>query len=345
VKTNKSPADTLKHGQGTGEDIDMLFATLALASGFDARVVEMPDRSDMFFNKNFPNSYFMHLHSIAVKMGEQWRFFDPSSAYIPFGMMAWKKEGEEGLIINQKESMFVTTPLSAPEKSLEKRTAKLRLSEDGTLEGDVRMEYYGQEAADKKEYNDDDSPQERETTLQEMIKAQMSTAELSQITIENVTDPVKPFVYAFHVRVPGYAQRTGKRLFVQPAFFQHGLNPLFQTGTRIHPIYFHYPWSEEDNVEIELPAGFALDNPDAPAPFGSTDLSRYNVQIQVTKDQRTLIYNRRFFFGGGGKDMNRLLYPVTSYGPVKNYFDAVHKQDGHTITLKQETTAATTPEK
>jgi hypothetical protein len=95
----------------------------------------MPDRSDMFFNKNFPNSYFMRLHSIVVKMGEQWRFFDPSSAYIPFGMMAWKKEGEEGLIINPKESLFVTTPLSAPEKSLENRTAKLRLSEDGTLEG------------------------------------------------------------------------------------------------------------------------------------------------------------------------------------------------------------------
>jgi hypothetical protein len=39
VKANKSPADTLKRGQGTGEDIDMLFATLALAAGFDARVV------------------------------------------------------------------------------------------------------------------------------------------------------------------------------------------------------------------------------------------------------------------------------------------------------------------
>lgn len=345
VKTNKSPADTLKRGQGTAEDIDMLFATLALANGFEARVVEMPDRSDMFFRRDFPNSYFMRLHSIAVKMGDQWRFFDPSSAYIPFGMLAWKKEGEEGLIIDQKGSDFVTTPLSAPEKSLEKRTAKLKLSEDGTLEGDVRIEYYGQAAADKKEYNDDDSPQERETTLQEMIKAQMSTAELTQISIENVTDAVKPFVYAFHVRVPGYAQRTGKRLFLQPAFFQHGLNALFPTSTRIHSIYFHYPWSEEDQVTIELPAGFVLDNPDAPAPFGANDLSRYEVKIQASKDQRTLVYSRKFFFGGGGKDMSRLYYPVTSYGQLKNYFDLLHKQDNHTITLKQGTATASVPEK
>ena len=54
-------------------------------------------------------------------------------------------------------------------------------------------------------------------TFRDLIKEQMSTAEISNIKIENVTDPAKPFVYAFHVRVPGYAQRTGKRLFLQPA--------------------------------------------------------------------------------------------------------------------------------
>lgn len=343
VKTNKSPADTLKRGQGTSEDVDMLFAAMAIAAGFDARVVEMSDRSNAFFNVNFANAYFMRLHAIAVRAGEHWKFYDPSSAYVPFGMLAWKKEGQEGLVLDAKDSEFVTTPLSPPNKSKEKRTAKLRLSEDGTLEGDVRIEYYGQAAADKKEYNDDDSPTERETTLQEIIKAQMSTAELSQISIENVTDPVKPFVYAFHVRVPGYAQRTGKRLFIQPAFFQHGLGPLFPTSTRLHPIYFSYPWSEEDEVSIELPAGFALDNPDAPAPFGAQELSRYEVKILASKDQRTLIYKRNFFFGGGGKDLSRLFYPATSYGQLKSYFDLLHKQDNHTITLKQETTAATTP--
>ncbi|HEX8493825.1 MAG TPA: DUF3857 and transglutaminase domain-containing protein [Pyrinomonadaceae bacterium] len=342
VKTNKSPADTLKRAQGTSEDVDMLFATMAIAAGFDARVVEMADRSNVFFNINFANGYFMRLHAIAVKMGENWNFYDPSSAYVPFGMLAWKKEGQQGLVLDAKSSEFVTTPLSPPEKSKEKRTAKLTLSEDGTLEGDVRMEYHGQAAADKKEYNDDDSPTERETTLQELIKAQMSTAEVSQISIENTTDPVKPFVYAFHIRVPGYAQRTGKRLFLQPAFFQHGHSPLFPTSTRLHPIYFSYPWSEEDEVTIDLPAGFTLDNPDAPAPLSANELSRYEVKIMTTKDQRKLVYKRNFFFGGGGKDMSRLYYPATSYGQLKTYFDMLHKRDSHTITLKQETTAATT---
>ncbi len=186
-----------------------------------------------------------------------------------------------------------------------------------------------------KEWDDDDSPAQREETLREGIKSRMSTAELTNITIENVTDPIKPYTRSYHVRVPGYAQRTGKRLFLQPAFFQYGLRPLFPTSARKHSIYFSYPWSEEDEVTIDLPAGFSLDNADAPASFASAPISEYKPSVLVTKDGRTLIYKRAFYFGGG----NNILFPVETYNQLKTFFDTVHKQDGHTITLKQSTVA------
>ena len=51
VKENKTPADTLKRGIGNGRDIDTLFAALANAAGFDARIALSPDRGDLFFDK------------------------------------------------------------------------------------------------------------------------------------------------------------------------------------------------------------------------------------------------------------------------------------------------------
>lgn len=339
-KENKSPAETLKRGIGTGSNIDYLFAALAKAAGFDARLALSGNRDDLLFNRDLANVSFLGASFIAVRVGEEWRFFSPAELYTPFGMLGWPEEGQETLITDSKEPLWVSTLVTTAEKSREKRTGKFRLHEDGTLEGDVRIEYSGHLAAEKKEYNDDDSASQREETLRNKIKAQMSTAELSEIQIENVTDPIKPFVYSFHVRVPGYAQRTGKRIFVQPAFFQHGLSPLFPTSSRKHAIYFHYPWSEEDDVSIELPAGYALDNPDAPAPFGSGELSKYDVKIYATKDQRGLVYKRKFFFGGGGNTLDRLLYEPTGYNAIKAYFDTLHKQDNHTITLKQGGTTA-----
>ena len=338
VKENKSSADTLKRGMGTWEDINQLFASLAIAAGFDARVAVLSNRENVFFDPNFPDDYFMRTSNIAVRIGTEWRFYDPASIYVPNGMLRWQEEGVKALITDPKEPVWVETPLSEPQKSIEKRTAKLQLSEDGTLEGDVRIEYQGHLAADKKEINDDDSPAEREETLRNLVKARMDTAEVTEIKIENVSDPIKPFIYQYHVRIPAYATRTGKRLFLQPAYFQHGVPALFTTSTRQHSIYFHYPWTEEDEVTINLPAGFVLDSADSPAPFNAQNISAYKVTIASTKDMKVLVYKRSFFFGG-----NRgILFPAGNYGILKGYFETVYKADNHTITLKQAAATAQT---
>jgi hypothetical protein len=335
LKENKSPADTLKQATGTGNNIDMLFAALAKAAGFDARLALSGNRDDLFFTKSLSNAYFLQSAFIAVRVGEEWKYFSPAEMYTPFGMLGWREESQEVLITDAKEPMWVKTATSPPEKSMEKRTAKLRLLEDGTLEGDVNVEYTGHLAFDKKELNDDDSPAQREETLRDSVKGRLSTAEISDIRIENVTDPIKPFVYSYHVRVPGYSQRTGKRIFLQPAFFEHGLGPLFSNSERKNSVYFHYPWLEEDEVTIDLPAGYALDNPDAPSPINAGAVSQSTPRISVTTDGKRLTYRRRFFFGGGGT----ILFPVRTYADLKSLFDEVNKSDNHTITLKQ--TAAT----
>jgi hypothetical protein len=335
LKENKTPGDTLKRGIGTGGDIDLLFAALATAAGFDARIAMAPDRSQLFFGKGLANAYFVDPSSIAIKFGETWKFYNPGFNYIPSGMLRWQEEGLEALITDPKQPVWWKTPMSGPDKSRVKRRAKLKLAEDGTIEGDVELEYTGHFAVERKEENDDDSASQREETLKDEIKALLSTAELENIRIENVTDPVKPFIYTYHIRVPGYAQRTGKRLFLQPAFFQHGMRPLFSASSREYPVYFHYPWLEDDEVTIDLPSGFALDNADAPAPFGDSAVGEYKPSIGVTKDRRTLVYRRNFFFGANGN----ILFPATAYPQLKQFFDVLNKSDNHTITLRQ---AATT---
>jgi hypothetical protein len=332
LKPNESPADTLKRGMGKSTDIDYLFAALATAAGFDARMARVGDRGDTFFDPAFADDYMLRSYDIAVKVGDAWRFFDPGSTYVPFGMLRWQEEGQQALICDAKDPAFVSTPLSPPEKSMEKRTATLTLSEDGTVEGDVQIEYTGHLAVIKKEENDDDSPEQREQTLRDMLKARMSTAEVSDVKIENVTDPAKPFVYRFHVAVPGYAQRTGKRLFLQPAFFEKGVPALFTASQRKHQLYFHYPWMESDTVTINLPKGFALDNPDKPAPFTASDLAKYEVTMRVLGKNEQLVFNRTWMF-------NALMFPQQSYAGVKRVFEMLHEADNHTITFKQQAAA------
>ena len=330
LKENKKPSDTLKRGIGPGIDINLLFAAMVNAAGFDARVALLPDRGERLFDRNVYVRGSLRPSNIAVHFGTTWKFFDPGLQYIAPGMLRWQEEGVDALIVDEHQT-WVTTPVTDAQKSKEKRTAKLRLDENGTLEGDVTVEYSGHLAVERKVLNEDDSPVQREENLKEMVKSRLSSAELTNIVIENATDPVKPFVYKYHVRVPEYAQRTGKRLFFQPGFFTKGISALFSAGTRRYPIYFHYPWSEEDNIIIDLPKGYDLDNADRPAPINAGAASQHEIKMGVTSDHSTLHYSRSFFFG----TPNLLLFPVEKYDLIKQLFDEVNKADNHMITLKQ----------
>jgi len=327
MKENKSPADTLKRGYGTGTDIDFLFAALATAAGFEARYAMLSDRSRRFFDPNFTNPYFMRAYNIAVKVGDKWQFFDPASTYVPFGMLRWQEEGIQALVCDAKEPQFAQTQLSPAEKSVTKRTAKLKLAEDGSLEGEVRVEYTGHFGVSMKEDYDEETADQREKKLRDQVKERLG-AEISEIKIESANDPLKPFVYSYKISAPGYAERTGKRIFLQPGFFQKGVGQMFPTSSRQHDIYFRYPWMEEDHVVIELPEGYALDNAEMPGDLNFGDIGHCKIIIGVTQNQRMLDYKREFRFTG-------LIFPKTAYPNLKQAFDVLHERENHTITLKQ----------
>ena len=333
LKENKTPTDTLKRAEGSWHDIDMLFAAMVTAAGLDARVVNLPRRSDIFFPKWFTNGYFMRTENIGVNFGGKWHFYDPASRYIPFGMLRWEEEGEPALISDGKEGHWETTQMLPAKSSLEKRMGRFKLHEDGTIEGTVRLEYTGQIAAEVKEYNDDDTQQQRENTLRNLVKANISgSAEVTDINIENVTDPDKPFVYSFKVRVPGYATKTGKRIFFQPNVFEKGAKPMFDAADRRNDLYFKYPYAESDDITIELPSGFELESPDAPAPIRDRDgIGSDEFRIGVSEDKSFLSYKRDFTWGNNGF----LRFQKSSYPLLKQIFEALYTANSHSLTLKQ----------
>jgi transglutaminase-like putative cysteine protease len=336
VKQNKTASDTLRSGAGTGEDINLLFAALAIVEGFEARLAMIASRDEAFFKPAYADAllrvYFMHNRSIAVNIGGRWRFFDPASSFVPYGMLLWQEEGQSAYLVSSSWEEFVTTPLSEPGKSVQKRRGKLSLGNDGTLEGDVTIEYTGHLAVEMKQFYEDDSSNQREQSLRDRIKERISNAELSAIRIDNVSDQVKPLIEAFHLRAPAYGQRTGKRLFFQPAVFQRGLNARFTASERKYPICFHYPWIEDDEIEIDLPLGFTLDHAESIGSYPIADFGKYAVNIGITTDQRALQYKRNFTFGLNGK----ILFPATAYAQLKYIFDTTHRLDNHLLALKQE---------
>jgi hypothetical protein len=331
LKPNRSASDTLKQKAGSDIDVDALFVAMANAAGFEARMARVPDRGDTFFSPKLPTTYFLHDFIVAVKLDDKWEFFDPSTPYLDRGMLRWQAESNQALVSDPKEGFFAITQFSPPTFSKRERKAALKLLDDGAIEGTLSYAYTGHVARGQKDYYEEKTLAQIEEDWKKSLQDRLSTAELSDFHASDLTDTGKPMVVTHKVNVPGYATRTGKRILLQPAFFEHNVGPRFTETTRKWDLYFNHGWAEEDDVTIELPEGWELDEPVAPQTSSLGGVGNYSVTVQKTKDGRKLFYHRSFDWGRG----SNLIIPVANYPILKKVWDFVQEQDNYTISLKQ----------
>jgi len=69
-------------------------------------------------------------------------------------------------------------------------------------------------------------------------------------------DADAPLAARFNVEVPNYATLAGKRLLIRPSSSNQNKNQAFAHGQRKYPIYFPYPFTDNDTVTLQVPAGF-----------------------------------------------------------------------------------------
>ena len=333
-KANRTTVDTLKRGTGSAEEINYAFAALAAAAGFEARLARLANRSTFLFDPLMRSAFFLNSYDIAVKVNNQWKFYDVANPNLPAGVLSWREEGVPALITDPKEPMFVKTPVLSSQDSKVARFGTLKLSADGALEGDIREIHMGNKATEWRERFATANNTEREDYLRQQLKSRFAEFELSQIKFTGVENVAKPVGTTYHIRVEGYAQRTGKRLFVRPAYFETSEGSWFTAATRQHPICFEYPWSEMDFVTIELPEGYGLDHADAPPSMPFAPVGSYTVKILLPKPN-TIEYHRELVFGKN----EPLEFDTKAYPALKRIFDYIHESDSHMLTLKADAQA------
>lgn len=156
---------------------------------------------------------------------------------------------------------------------------------------------------------------------------------MTEVKVINATNPLEPLQVSFHLRIPEYAERTGSRLFLQPAIFHKGGKPVFEAAARKHDIQLRFRYTSDDRVTIAVPEGFEFEAPSAPAGIDLPQIANYKIELGLRKAERQLQYHRVF-------SSNLVSVPVKHYPTFKTFFDAIHSRDNHVLTLKRSATTA-----
>jgi hypothetical protein len=313
-----------KRGYGDRDDITLLYLALVRAAGLDAQPIILADRANYFFNPNLMQGGRLDAFIVVVNVNGKKIFCDPGAAYTPFGLLPWSRTGLQGLQLDKKEPVWVTTLATTPEQARVERKANLTLSEAGDLEGKLTVTYFGLEAARARvdERNVDETA--RRKYLEDTIKGFVPVAcEVKLTNQPGWKSSDTPLVAEVDLKVPGWASGAGRHMLVPAALFGGNEKQLFVHAERIYPIYSSFPNMESDDLNIQLPAGWTVSS----LPAGWKDSGKvvtYNLSAEKGNDKLHLTRTLTVGF---------ILLDKKYYGALRHYYQEIKNTDEQQIVL------------
>jgi hypothetical protein len=105
-----------------------------------------------------------------VKLDGKDHFFDPDSAFTPYGLLPWRESGVSARMLDRDGGNWVQTELVPSAASKIRRKANLKISEEGALQGKVTVSFAGLEAMSRHREQTTEDDTERKTFLEDELK-------------------------------------------------------------------------------------------------------------------------------------------------------------------------------
>jgi hypothetical protein len=331
AKEGGNAEQLLKLGYGDGGDITWTYLALLHAAGIEAYPVWVSSRSEYFFNPQLMNAKQLNSNVVLLKLDGKEVYCDPGTAFVPFGLLPWGETAVAGLKLDKDGGSWIKTTL--PESALSKigRKAEMKLLDDGTLAGKVTVTFSGLEAMSRRleERNEDEAARKKylEDQLREYIPAGI---DVDLTNKPEWTNPSLPLVAIYDLKVPGWALAAGHRALVPVGLFSATEKQLFEHASRVHPVYFHYPFLKEDDVSIDLPLGWKVTS--VPKELNQ-DAKAVAYALKVQDDKGTLHLTRVL-------RCDLLMIEAKLYPTLRTFFQTVRTGDEEQVIVQPGAAAA-----
>lgn len=253
--------------------------------------------------------------------------FDPTDEMTPLGQLPRYFQSNYGLLVQEKGSDLIPLPVPLPESNGLTRTAKLTLSTEGTLSGEVREVRTGMEARSKRRQLRGLQPGERRRTVENFLSTALSAFSVKDFNVENLDDYDKELVVTYKFETAGYTKNMGPLVLVRPRVFgSKGEYIDFNKKDRKYPVELDNVAQHEDEFDITLPAGWSVDELPPPTKVEQPGLSYAS---QSSFAGQTLTYKRTY-------KITDVRFPVDKFGDLRAFYTKVQQDERSSAVLKKQ---------
>ena len=290
-------------------------------AGIPAKYVEIMSGEDAPpMVEGFPSFQSNHIIT-CVPMAKDSIWLECTSQTQSPGYMGTFTGGRKAILIDDDGGHIVWTPSYSARDNMQCRVIHAQISPEGNLDASVNTLYKCIRQELPHDLMNELSGDQRQKYLNRLFHLPTYTIDKSQY--EAHEGPQPSVVEQLHVLSPGYANVSGKRLFITPNLFDRSSTRLPGDSIRRYDYVTGNSFTDIDSILIDLPAGY---QPEAIPKDLAIDskFGEYRASIKVDNDK--LIYYRYL-------QQSARRYPPADYAGLVNFYEQLYKADNSRIVL------------
>jgi hypothetical protein len=261
---------------------------------------------------------------VTAKTGKRYLIVDPTWEKTPFGQLESDLQGGFGVLVEGKDSQVIPLPVLNPELNKVQRSAKFQLDADGSLKGSIVEKRFGDLSESGRELYSTGDAKEQKSVLDRRLSQDFSSFSVADFKVENVDALNKDLTTSFSLTADRFAKPTGTLLMVRPRVLGSEGLPI-DRKVRVVPIDLRQTMVSRDDFDIEIPAGYAID--EMPDPV-KVDMGFASYESASKLDGNVLHYSRTY-------TVRQVSLPANRYGDVQKLAALIAADEQSKAVLKK----------
>jgi Domain of Unknown Function with PDB structure (DUF3857)/Transglutaminase-like superfamily len=253
-------------------------------------------------------------------------FFDPTNEVTPFGQLGGHLQANYGLLVTPDGGDLVELPQQPSNMNSIERVGKLTLDANGTLNGDIKESRLGDRAwEERSRLRNVTKTTDRVKPIEDLLAGSLPNFQIVKASMVNLEQTDQPFGFKYTFQSANYAKLAGNLLLVRPRVLGVKSSAALETKEpRKFPYEFEGPMRDTDSFDIELPAGYGVD--ELPPPTDA-DYSFASYHSKTEAIGNTLHYTRTL-------EVKELSVPLSKMDELKKFYRRIASDERNTAVLK-----------
>ena len=306
---------------GSSADINLMLVAALRRLDIDADPVLLSTRNHGIVRDYLAMSKQFNYVICRVRSGDATYLLDATDKYVPSGVLPVRCLNGQGRVISDSSPGWVN--LMSTKSSENLFFCQLELSEDGAMQGQIRLTSKGYAAYNnRKKYI-----QKGEEKFMDEVKEGNKMWEISSSGFKGESEMNKPFSQNYEVEINDVVESAGNLLFINPLLTEGMKENPFKLEKRTYPVDFAYPIKESYMISITLPEGYVVDDLPKPVNIALPDNAgkfQFVAQQVGNKLSITNIYT-----------INKAIFLPDEYPALKKFYNTIVSKHAEQIVLKK----------